>query len=53
MCDLLVYLDVLNTFVDAYRDTVVQDFNNLTEEERKNAIKNFDNSGEAYAKELL
>lgn len=46
-------IDVLNTFVDAYRDTVVQDFNNLTEEERKNAIKNFDNSGEAYAKELL
>ena len=46
-------MDVLNTFVDAYRDTVVQDFNNLTEEERKNAIKNFDNSGEAYAKELL
>ena len=46
-------MDVLNTFIDAYRDTVVQDFNNLTEEERKNAIKNFDNSGEAYAKELL
>lgn len=46
-------MNVLNTFVDAYRDTVVQDFNNLTEEERKNAIKNFDNSGEAYAKELL
>lgn len=46
-------MDVLNTFIDAYRDTVIQDFNNLTEEERKNAIKNFDNSGEAYAKELL
>lgn len=46
-------MDVLNTFVDAYRDTVVQDFNNLTEEERKKAIKNFDNSGDAYAKELL
>lgn len=46
-------MDVLNTFVDVYRDTVVQDFNNLTEEERKKVIKNFDNSGDAYAKELL
>lgn len=46
-------MDVLNTFVDAYRDTVVQDFNNLTEDERKKVISNFDKGGDAYAKEFL
>lgn len=46
-------MDVLNTFVDAYRDSVVQDFNNLTEKERKDVITNFDKGGDAYAKELL
>lgn len=46
-------MDVLNTFVDAYRDSVVQDFNNLTENERKDVITNFDKGGDAYAKELL
>ena len=46
-------MDVLNTFVDAYRDSVVQDFNNLTEDERKTVIDKFDSGGDAYAKELL
>lgn len=46
-------MDVLNTFIDAYRDSVVQDFNNLTEKERKDVIANFDKGGDAYAKELL
>lgn len=46
-------MDTLNKFVDAYRNTVIQEFNNLSEKERTNLLNQFDNSGEAYSKDLL
>lgn len=46
-------MNTLNKFVDAYRNTVVQEFNNLSEKERTNLLNQFDNSGEAYSKDLL
>lgn len=46
-------MNTLNKFVDAYRNTVVQEFNNLSERERTDLLNQFDNSGEAYSKDLL
>lgn len=46
-------MNILNKFVDAYRNTVVQEFNNLSEKERTDLLNQFDNSGEAYSKDLL
>ena len=46
-------MTTLNKFVDAYRNTVVQEFNNLSEKERTDLLNQFDNSGEAYSKDLL
>lgn len=46
-------MDTLNKFVDAYRNTVIQEFNNLSEKERTDLLNQFDNSGEAYSKDLL
>ena len=46
-------MNTLNKFVDAYRKTVVQEFNNLSEKERTDLLNQFDNSGEAYSKDLL
>ena len=47
-------MDVLNSFVDAYRNTVVQDFNNITDEkERAKLLNGFDGSGDVYSKDLL
>ena len=46
-------MNTLNKFVDAYRNTVVQEFNNLSEKERTDLLNQFDNSGEAYSKDLL
>ena len=45
-------MNMLNSFVDAYRDTVVTDFNNASEEDRAKLLNNFDGSSQ-YAKELL
>lgn len=46
-------MNTLNKFVDTYRNTVVQEFNNLSEKERTDLLNQFDNSGEAYSKDLL
>ena len=46
-------MNTLNKFVDAYRNTVIQEFNNLSEKERTDLLNQFDNSGEAYSKDLL
>lgn len=46
-------MNTLNKFVDAYRNTVVQEFNNLSEKERADLLNQFDDSGEAYSKDLL
>lgn len=46
-------MNTLNKFIDAYRNTVVQEFNNLSEKERTDLLNQFDNSGEAYSKDLL
>lgn len=46
-------MNTLNKFVDAYRNTVVQEFNNLSEKERTDLLNQFDNSGEAYSRDLL
>lgn len=46
-------MNMLNKFVDAYRNTVIQDFNKLSEKERTDLLKQFDGSGEAYSKDLL
>lgn len=46
-------MNTLNKFVDAYRNTVVQEFNNLSEKERTDLLNQFDDSGEAYSKDLL
>lgn len=46
-------MNTFNKFVDAYRNTVVQEFNNLSEKERTDLLNQFDNSGEAYSKDLL
>lgn len=46
-------MNMLNKFVDAYRNTVIQEFNKLSEKERTNLLNQFDDSGEAYAKDLL
>lgn len=46
-------MNTLNKFVDVYRNTVVQEFNNLSEKERTDLLNQFDNSGEAYSKDLL
>jgi len=48
----IVNMDILNTFVDAYKDTVVQDFRNKSEDERVKLLEKL-NSGPAFAKELL
>ena len=48
----IVNMDVLNTFVDAYKDTVVQDFRNKSEDERIALLQKL-NSGSIFAKELL
>ena len=45
-------MDILNTFVDAYKDTVVQDFRNKSEDERVKLLEKL-NSGSVFAKELL
>lgn len=47
-------MNMLNSFVDAYRNTVVKEFNEkLSEDERKKLLNDFDNSGDLYAKDLL
>lgn len=46
-------MNMLNKFVDAYRNTVIQEFNKLSEKERTDLLNQFDDSGEAYAKDLL
>jgi hypothetical protein len=46
-------MDLLNSFVDAYRQTVIKEFNDLGEADRTNILNNFDKSGSAYSKELL
>lgn len=46
----IVNMDILNTFVDAYKDTVVKDFKNKNEEDRKNLLKG---KGEIFATKLL
>jgi hypothetical protein len=46
-------MDILNSFVDAYRNTVINEFNNTSEDERRRIITNFDSNSEGYAKELL
>lgn len=46
-------MDTLNQFVDAYRNTVIQEFNNLDEKSRTDLLNQFDTSGEAYSKDLL
>ena len=46
-------MDVLNSFVDAYRQTAIKEFNDLSETDRTNILNNFDKSGSAYSKELL
>ena len=46
-------MNTLNKFVDAYRNTVIQEFNKLSEKERTDLLNQFDNSGEAYSKDLL
>ena len=48
----IVNMDILNTFVDAYKDTVVQDFKNKSEDERVKLLNKL-NSGSVFAKELL
>ena len=48
----IVNMDLLNTFVDAYKDTVVQDFRNKSEDERVKLLEKL-NSGSVFAKELL
>ena len=48
----IVNMDILNTFVDAYKDTVVQDFRNKSEDERIALLQKL-NSGSIFAKELL
>jgi hypothetical protein len=42
-------MNVLNSFVDAYRDTVISDFKALTPEERKRKLNGYDD----FADELL
>lgn len=49
----IVNMDILNTFVDAYKDTVVQDFKNKKSEEERIELLNKLNSGSVFAKELL
>lgn len=59
--DLATYLGVasivnpnmLNTFVDAYRKSIVELFNSKTEEERKKLLNLFETGNDAYANELL
>lgn len=46
-------MDLLNSFVDAYRQTVIKEFNDLGEADRINILDNFDKSGNAYSKDLL
>lgn len=46
-------MDILNSFVEAYRDTVIKEFNDKDPDTRIKLLNNFDNSGEAYAKTLL
>lgn len=45
-------MNMLNSFVEAYRNTVVKEFNDLDEAERSKLLKEFDGST-AYAKDLL
>lgn len=44
-------MDMLNSFVDAYRDTVITEFNKKSEEDRKKLLKEGD--GDGYATTLL
>lgn len=46
-------MNMLNSFVDAYRNTVIREYNNLSESKRAEVLNNFDNSGNAYSKNLL
>lgn len=47
-------MNTLNTFIDAYRNTVVKDFNSIADEkERAKLLNSFDGSGDIYAKDLL
>ena len=46
-------MDILNSFLDAYQKTVIKEFNDLSETDRKNILNNFDKSGDVYAKDLL
>lgn len=46
-------MNALNSFVDAYRNTVIIDFNNLDEKQREKYLNDFDGSGLSYSKDLL
>lgn len=49
----LANMNALNSFVDAYRNTVIADFNDMPEADRKKYLDDFDGSGNVYAKDLL
>ena len=50
----IVNSDGLNTFVDAYRETMIETFKNISDEnERIKLLKNFDSSTEIFANKLL
>ena len=49
----IVNSDVMNDFVEAYHSTAVEQFNNMDEAKRAEVLNKFDESGNAFSKDLL
>lgn len=46
-------MDIINAFTQAYHETVVSTFNNATEEDKKELLKQYNPNTEAFATDLL
>lgn len=49
----IVNSDIMNDFVEAYHSTAVEQFNSMDEAKRAEILNKFDESGNAFAKDLL
>ncbi|MGM9530382.1 hypothetical protein [Intestinibacter sp.] len=49
----IVNSDVMNDFVEAYHSTAVEQFNSMDESKRAEVLNKFDESGNAFSKDLL
>jgi len=49
----IVNMNGLNAFVDAYRDTVIKEFNSLSISDRETLLKNFDENSTGFADKLF